>query len=141
MKRIDAIDTLNSVVSEVSKVIIGRKDIIEMIIMALLADGHVLLEGVPGVAKTLLVSALCKTFGGHFVRIQMVPDMLPSDIVGTEIIVGERLEIQPSPLITANFTLIDEINRCPARTQAALLQAMQERQITILGKKTFELQL
>lgn len=139
MKRIDDIDKLDDVVNEVCKVIHGRKDLIEMIIMALLADGHVLLEGVPGTAKTLTISALCKVLGGKFRRIQMIPDMLPSDITGTYIYSDGKFEIEHGPLVNTNFVLADEINRCPARTQAALLESMQERQVTILGKKTFDL--
>ncbi len=107
--------------------------------MALLADGHVLLEGVPGLAKTLLVSALGSAMGAVFQRIQMVPDMLPSDLIGTYLLVGNRFKLQKGPLVDCHVALVDEINRAPAKTQAALLQAMQERQVTVMGKDTLEL--
>jgi len=139
MKQKDNIEKLNEVVKEVSKVIVGRKGMIERIIMGILADGHILLEGVPGTAKTLTISALSKALGGKFKRVQMIPDMLPSDIVGSEIYVDGKMEIQHGPLSDCNLVLVDEINRAPAKTQAALLEAMQERQITILGKETFPL--
>jgi MoxR-like ATPase len=107
--------------------------------MALLADGHVLLEGVPGLAKTLLVSALGSAMGAVFRRIQMVPDMLPSDLIGTYLCVGNHFKLQKGPLTDCHVVLVDEINRAPAKTQAALLQAMQERQVTVMGKDTVEL--
>lgn len=127
------------IVREVKKVILGQNDLIGKILTALFAGGHVLLEGVPGLAKTLLVSAVGKTIGGTFRRIQMVPDMMPSDLVGTYIYAAGRFEAEKGPLIGAHIVLVDEINRAPAKTQAALLQAMQERQVTLMGKETFEL--
>jgi MoxR-like ATPase len=139
MKRADDIDHFNRVRDEIGKVIIGQARNIELVLMALIADGHVLLEGVPGLAKTLMVSAVGKAIGGRFKRIQMIPDMLPSDIVGTYIYADGRLVLQHGPLHDANLVLADEINRSPARTQAALLEAMQERQITVLGRETFPL--
>lgn len=140
MKQSEYIDTMDKVVSEIEKVIIGRKPEIEMILMALLADGHVLLEGVPGTAKTLMVESAAKALGGNFRKIQFVPDMLPSDIVGTYIYADGKFQIQHGPLMGKHFVLTDEINRSPAITQAALLQAMQEREVTVLGKETFPLE-
>jgi len=126
-------------VAEIEKVIVGQSPLIFRIVVAMLADGHVLLEGVPGLAKTLLVSALGAAMGGIFRRIQMVPDMLPSDLIGTYLYVGNRFKLQKGPLIDCHVALVDEINRAPAKTQAALLQAMQERQVTVMGKETLDL--
>jgi MoxR-like ATPase len=128
---------LDRVVEEVEKVIIGQTRTIKMILYALLADGHVLLEGVPGLAKTLMVSAICKAIGGEFKRIQMLPDMLPSDITGNYVFVKDRFILEKGPIHDANFVLADEINRTPPRTQAALLESMQERQITTGSGETF----
>jgi len=133
------IQKIQKLVAEVEKVIVGQSPVIRRIVVALLADGHVLLEGVPGLAKTLLVSALGSAMGGVFQRIQMVPDMLPSDLIGTYVYVGNRFRLQKGPLIDCHLALVDEINRAPAKTQAALLQAMQERQVTVMGKDTLEL--
>ncbi|MBI3015994.1 MAG: MoxR family ATPase [Candidatus Tectomicrobia bacterium] len=133
-------EKVDSIVREVKKIILGQDELIGKILIALFAGGHVLLEGVPGLAKTLLVSAIGKTIGGTFRRIQMVPDMMPSDIVGTYIYASGRFEAERGPVIGAHVVLVDEVNRAPAKTQAALLQAMQERQVTIMGKETFELQ-
>ena len=130
---------IRKLATEIEKVIVGQSPVIERVIVALLADGHVLLEGVPGLAKTLLVSALGSAIGAVFRRIQMVPDMLPSDLIGTYVYVGNRFRLQKGPLIDCHVALIDEINRAPAKTQAALLQAMQERQVTVMGKDTLEL--
>ena len=135
----EGIQKIQNLVAEIEKVIVGQKPLICRIVVALLADGHVLLEGVPGLAKTLLVSALGAAIGGVFQRIQMVPDMLPSDLMGTYVYVGNRFKLQKGPLIDCNVALVDEINRAPAKTQAALLQAMQERQVTVMGKDTLEL--
>ena len=139
MKRSEDIDKFNRVGDEIGKVIIGQTRNIELVLMALIADGHVLLEGVPGLAKTLMVSAVGKAIGGRFKRIQMIPDMLPSDIAGNYIYTNSQFVLQHGPLHDANIVLADEINRSPARTQAALLEAMQERQITVLGRETFPL--
>jgi MoxR-like ATPase len=133
------IEKIEKLVAEVQKVIVGQTSVIMRTVGALLADGHVLLEGVPGLAKTLLVSALGSAMGAVFRRIQMVPDMLPSDLIGTYLCVGKHFALQKGPLIDCHIVLVDEINRAPAKTQAALLQAMQERQVTVMGKDTLEL--
>ncbi|NIQ40385.1 MAG: AAA domain-containing protein [Proteobacteria bacterium] len=135
----EGIEKIHKLVAEVEKVIVGQTSSICRIVVALLADGHVLLEGVPGLAKTLLVSALGSAMGAVFQRIQMVPDMLPSDLIGTYLLVGNRFKLQKGPLVDCHVALVDEINRAPAKTQAALLQAMQERQVTVMGKDTLEL--
>jgi MoxR-like ATPase len=135
----EGIEKIQRLVAEIEKVIVGQSPAICRIVVALLADGHVLLEGVPGLAKTLLVSALGSAMGAVFRRIQMVPDMLPSDLIGTYLYVENRFELQKGPLIDCHVVLVDEINRAPAKTQAALLQAMQERQVTVMGKDTLEL--
>jgi MoxR-like ATPase len=135
----EGIHLIHKLVAEIEKVIVGQTPLICRVVVALLADGHVLLEGVPGLAKTLLVSALGSAMGGVFRRIQMVPDMLPSDLIGTYLYVGNRFKLQKGPLIDCHVALVDEINRAPAKTQAALLQAMQERQVTVMGKDTLEL--
>lgn len=132
-------EQVHQAIDEVEKVVVGQRALIKKVFMALLSDGHVLLEGAPGLAKTLLVSALGKTIGGAFRRLQMVPDMMPSDIVGTYLYVNGRFEVEKGPVLGPNLLLVDEINRAPAKTQAALLQAMQERQVTIMGKDTFAL--
>jgi MoxR-like ATPase len=133
------IEKIQRLAAEIEKIIVGQKTLICRIVVALLADGHVLLEGVPGLAKSLLVSAMGAAIGGVFRRIQMVPDMLPSDLLGTYLYTGNRFRLQRGPLIECNVALVDEINRAPAKTQAALLQAMQERQVTVMGKDTLEL--
>jgi len=135
----EGIEKIQDLVAEIEKIIVGQKTLICRIIVALLADGHVLLEGVPGLAKTLLVSALGAAMGGMFRRIQMVPDMLPSDLIGTYVYTGNRFKLQKGPLTDCHVALVDEINRAPAKTQAALLQAMQERQVTVMGKDTLDL--
>jgi MoxR-like ATPase len=135
----EGIEKIHRLAAEIEKIIVGQKTLICRIVVALLADGHVLLEGVPGLAKSLLVSAMGAAMGGVFRRIQMVPDMLPSDLLGTYVYVGNRFRLQRGPLIECNVALVDEINRAPAKTQAALLQAMQERQVTVMGKDTLEL--
>jgi MoxR-like ATPase len=135
----DDIQKIQRLVAEVEKVIVGQSSAICRIVVALLADGHVLLEGVPGLAKTLLVSALGSAMGAVFRRIQMVPDLLPSDLMGTYVYVGNRFRLQKGPLVDCHVALVDEINRAPAKTQAALLQAMQERQVTVMGKDTLDL--
>src|SRR5690349_6491673 len=127
---------------EVAKVIVGYSDIIEGVIMSLLADGHVLLEGVPGLGKTKLVSTLADVVHLKFSRIQFTPDLMPADITGTNIVqettTGEkRLEFQPGPIF-ANVVLADEINRATPKTQSALLEAMEEHSVTV-GKRTYKL--
>lgn len=130
------IDRLNNTTS---KVIIGQKHMIERLLIGLLAKGHVLLEGLPGLAKTLAIKTLAKTVNGKFSRIQFTPDLLPADIVGTMIYNPNKNEfnVRKGPVF-ANFVLADEINRAPAKVQSALLEAMQERQVTI-GDETFML--
>ena len=124
---------------EMNKVIVGQKHMIERLLIGLLGNGHILLEGVPGLAKTLAINTLAKAVQGSFSRIQFTPDLLPADVVGTMIynIKDSKFSIKKGPIF-ANFVLADEINRAPAKVQSALLEAMQERQITI-GDTTFKL--
>lgn len=124
---------------EMGKVIVGQKHLIENLEIALLADGHILLEGVPGLAKTLAISTLSKAVDATFSRIQFTPDLLPADVTGTLIYSqkNEAFEVHKGPVF-ANFVLADEINRAPAKVQSALLEAMQERQVT-LGDHTYAL--
>ena len=130
--------------SEISKIIIGQNKIINQIFIALLCNGHILLEGVPGLAKTLLINSISKALDLQFSRIQFTPDLMPGDITGSEIIQenkssGKReFKFYQGPIF-ANIILADEINRTPPKTQAALLQAMQEKNVTI-GNKTYELE-
>ncbi|MDD4919746.1 MAG: AAA family ATPase [Bacteroidales bacterium] len=124
---------------EMSKVIVGQKQLVENLLIGLLANGHILLEGVPGLAKTLAIRTLASVVDAKFSRIQFTPDLLPADLLGT-LIYSQRTEefhVKKGPLF-ANFILADEINRSPAKVQSALLEAMQERQITI-GEHTFPL--
>jgi len=120
---------------EVNKVIIGQTHMSERLLVALLSNGHILLEGVPGLAKTLAISTLAKTIDANFSRLQFTPDLLPADIIGTQIYSpkSEKFTIKKGPIF-ANFILADEINRAPAKVQSALLEAMQERQVTIGGE-------
>ena len=124
---------------EMGKVIVGQKQLVENLMIALLANGHVLLEGVPGLAKTLAISTLSKAVNAKFNRIQFTPDLLPADVTGTLIYSqkNENFEIHKGPVF-ANFDPADEITRAPAKVQSALLEAMQERQVT-LGDKTYDL--
>ena len=124
---------------EMGKVIVGQKRLIENMMIALLADGHILLEGVPGLAKTLAISTLAQAVNAKFSRIQFTPDLLPSDVTGTLIYSQkqEQFEVHKGPVF-ANFVLADEINRAPAKVQSALLEAMQERHVT-LGDETYRL--
>ena len=125
---------------ELSKVIVGQKGLIDRLLIALLSNGHILLEGVPGLAKTLSISTLAKTIDAKFSRIQFTPDLLPADILGTQIYSpkNESFSVKKGPIFS-NFILADEINRAPAKVQSALLESMQERQITI-GDHTFKLE-
>jgi MoxR-like ATPase len=125
--------------NEMNKVIIGQKHMIERLLIGLLGQGHILLEGVPGLAKTLAINTLSKAVKGSFSRIQFTPDLLPADVVGTMIynMKDNDFSIKKGPIF-ANFVLADEINRAPAKVQSALLEAMQEKQVTI-GEKTFVL--
>ncbi len=125
---------------EVSKVIVGQRDVISFIEMAILCEGHILLEGVPGVAKTTIIKAVNKAIGLDFARIQFTPDLLPADLIGTLVYNPKTQEFQTKKgPIFAHLVLADEINRAPAKVQAALLEAMQERQVTI-GSITFALE-
>lgn len=125
--------------NEMSKVIVGQKHLVDRLLIALLANGHVLLEGVPGLAKTLAIKSLAQTIDASFSRIQFTPDLLPADLLGTLIYSQKKEEfmVKKGPLF-AQFILADEINRAPAKVQSALLEAMQERQVT-LGEETFPL--
>ncbi len=130
---------LDLVTSEMKKVIVGQPHMIESLLIALLANGHILLEGVPGLAKTLAITTLAKTINADFSRIQFTPDLLPADLLGTMVYNHNKEEfISKKGPIFANFILADEINRAPAKVQSALLEAMQERQVTI-GDNTFKL--
>lgn len=131
---------LKSVKDEIAKVIVGQESMIDALFVALLCDGHVLLEGVPGLAKTTTVNTLAKVMDLAFKRVQFTPDLLPSDIVGMEIYDPKNSEfkIKHGPVFT-NLLLADEINRAPAKVQSALLEAMQERQVTI-GEESFKLE-
>jgi len=124
---------------EMNKVIVGQKHLVESLLIGMLSNGHILLEGVPGLAKTLAIKSLAKTIDAKFSRIQFTPDLLPADLVGTMIYSQKREEfsVKKGPIF-ANFVLADEINRAPAKVQSALLEAMQERQITI-GETTYPL--
>ena len=124
---------------EMTKVIVGQKHMIERLLIGLLGEGHILLEGVPGLAKTLAINTLSKAVAGSFSRVQFTPDLLPADVVGTMIynIKANDFTIKKGPVF-ANFVLADEINRAPAKVQSALLEAMQEKQVTI-GDETFML--
>jgi MoxR-like ATPase len=124
---------------ETEKVIVGQSNMLERLLLGLLTSGHILLEGMPGLAKTLAIKTLASAVNGHFSRIQFTPDLLPADIVGTMIYNQKENKFEPHKgPIFANFVLADEINRAPAKVQSALLEAMQERQVTI-GNQTFNL--
>ena len=131
--------TTDLIRAEIGKTIIGQTHMIDKLLIGLLANGHVLLEGVPGLAKTLAINSLSKTIKADFSRIQFTPDLLPADVVGTLIYnpKEESFKVKKGPIF-ANFVLADEINRAPAKVQSALLEAMQERQVTI-GNDTFEM--
>lgn len=132
--------SLESVKAEIGKVIIGQESMIEHLLVALLSNGHVLIEGVPGVAKTITAKLLAKTIDVGFSRIQFTPDLMPSDILGTSIfnVKNSEFEFKKGPIFSS-FILIDEINRSPAKTQSALFEVMEERQITMDGKQ-YEMQ-
>jgi MoxR-like ATPase len=125
---------------ELNKTVVGQKHMIERLLIGLLANGHVLLEGVPGLAKTLAIKSLATAIHGHFARIQFTPDLLPADVLGTMVYNPQSHEfaVRKGPIF-ANFILADEINRAPAKVQSALLEAMQERQVTI-GDHTYKLE-
>jgi len=130
---------VNMIRQGMDQTIVGQKHLVDSLLIALLANGHVLLEGVPGLAKTKAISTLASLIDARFSRIQFTPDLLPADVVGTMIysIKQEQFEVKKGPVF-ANFVLADEINRAPAKVQSALLEAMQERQVTI-GEQTFKL--
>ncbi len=133
-------ESLQSIRVELAKIIVGQEEVIEQLLIALLAGGHCLLVGVPGLAKTLMISSLAKSIALDFQRIQFTPDLMPADITGTEVIQEDRSSGQrefrfiPGPIF-ANVILADEINRTPPKTQAALLEAMQEKQVTAGGRR------
>lgn len=124
-----------SINNEIKKIIVGQDDMIKLIITAFLADGHVLIEGVPGVAKTLTAKLVAKSVDAHFSRIQFTPDLMPSDVLGTPVFNPQAgsFEFKKGPVF-GNIILVDEINRAPAKTQSALLEIMEERQATVDGK-------
>lgn len=126
---------INAIRSEVNKVLVGQSAVVDQVLLALIGGGHVLIEGVPGLGKTLLVRALAKCFGGKFSRVQFTPDLMPSDVTGHAMfnMQEQKFEIRKGPVFT-HLLLADEINRAPAKTQAALLEVMQESQITIEGE-------
>lgn len=127
--------SVEKIKEELSKVIIGQKDFIELLLVSLLADGHVLIEGVPGVAKTMTAKLFAHTLKTGYSRVQFTPDLMPSDVLGTSVFNSKttEFEFKPGPVFS-NIVLIDEINRAPAKTQSALFEVMEERQVTIDGK-------
>lgn len=129
---------VNDIRSELGKIIVGQHRMVDLLIAALLADGHVLIEGVPGVAKTLTTKLLAQTISADFSRIQFTPDLMPADVIGTSVFNPKTtdFEFKEGPIFS-NIVLIDEINRSPAKTQAALFEVMEERQITVDGKTYF----
>ena len=130
---------VNMITKGMDQTIVGQKHLVDSLLIALLADGHILLEGVPGLAKTLAIKTLATLIDAKYSRIQFTPDLLPADVIGTVVysIKNEKFEVKKGPVF-ANFVLADEINRAPAKVQSALLEAMQERQVTI-GENTFKL--
>lgn len=126
---------VHDVRAEISKIIVGQREMVDLLIAALLADGHVLIEGVPGVAKTLTAKLLAQTISSDFSRIQFTPDLMPADVIGTSVFNPKKtdFEFKKGPVFS-NLVLIDEINRSPAKTQAALFEVMEERQISVDGK-------
>jgi MoxR-like ATPase len=128
-------DAFEAMLFEIKRVIIGQDAMVERVLVALLTGGHVLLEGVPGLAKTLTVSTIARALGGSFARVQFTPDLVPSDIVGTRVYRPQdgEFDVELGPVFT-NLLLADEINRAPAKVQSALLEVMQERQVTIAGR-------
>ena len=130
---------ISLVTQGMDQTIVGQKHLVDSLLIALLSNGHVLLEGVPGLAKTLAIKTLAQVIDAKYSRIQFTPDLLPADVTGTMIysIQKEQFQIKKGPIF-ANFVLADEINRAPAKVQSALLEAMQERQVTI-GDDTFQL--
>jgi MoxR-like ATPase len=136
----DIHETVLRIKEEFKKIIVGQDEVISLLIAAVLADGHVLIEGVPGIAKTLIAKILAKTINSNFCRIQFTPDLMPSDIIGTSIFntKNSEFEFNKGPIFS-NIILIDEINRAPAKTQSALFEVMEERQISVDGN-TFKME-
>jgi MoxR-like ATPase len=134
---VDAAQPLRLVEGEIAKVLVGQRELVRRLLIGLLCDAHMLLEGVPGLAKTTVVKTLAKAMAVKFSRIQFTPDLLPADIIGTRIYAGGQFTTRQGPIF-AQVVLADEINRAPAKVQSALLEAMQERQVTI-GDETFAL--
>ncbi len=134
------IDIINQIRTEIAKVVVGQEKMIDGLLIGLLCDGHILIEGIPGLAKTTTVKALSQTLGLGFKRVQFTPDLLPSDILGSEVYDPKNngFKIKKGPIFT-NLLLADEINRAPAKVQSALLEVMQEHQVT-LGDESFKLQ-
>lgn len=128
-------ELVENIRSEVGKTIIGQQEMVEQIILALLSDGHILIEGVPGIAKTLTAKLISSTISADFSRIQFTPDLMPADVIGSSIfnVQKQEFEFKKGPIFS-NLVLCDEINRAPAKTQAALFESMQEKQITVDGK-------
>lgn len=128
-------EQVKKIKEEIGKVIVGQETMVELLITAILADGHVLIEGVPGVAKTLTAKLISKIISADFSRIQFTPDLMPSDVLGTSVfnLKTSEFDFRPGPIFS-NIILIDEINRAPAKTQAALFEVMEERQVTIDGE-------
>lgn len=126
---------VDNIKTQLSKIIVGQEDFIELLIVGLLANGHVLIEGVPGIAKTITAKLFAKTLKTEFSRIQFTPDLMPSDVLGTSVLnmQSSQFEFRPGPIFS-NMILIDEINRAPAKTQAALFEVMEERQVTMDGE-------
>ena len=130
---------IDLIVKGMDQTIVGQKHLVESLLIALLSNGHVLLEGVPGLAKTLAIKTLSQLIDADYSRIQFTPDLLPADVIGTMVysVKNETFQVKKGPIFS-NFVLADEINRAPAKVQSALLEAMQERQVTI-GDNTFKL--
>ncbi len=136
--RIDIVeiaDKIQQIKDEIGKIIVGQKEVVDLILSCVLADGHILLEGVPGVAKTFMAKIISKLIDAKFSRIQFTPDLMPSDVLGTTVfnMQTSSFDFHAGPVF-GNMVLVDEINRAPAKTQAALFEAMEERQITVDGK-------
>ncbi len=131
----DLNESVKAIKTQLNQVIVGQEDFIELLIVGLLANGHILIEGVPGIAKTITAKLFAKTINTNFSRIQFTPDLMPSDVLGTSILNAKRdaFEFKKGPIFS-NIVLIDEINRAPAKTQAALFEVMEERQVSMDGE-------
>ncbi|MDE5812136.1 MAG: AAA family ATPase, partial [Muribaculaceae bacterium] len=132
-------DFINLITTGMDQTIVGQKHLVQSLLIALLSNGHVLLEGVPGLAKTLAIKTLAQLIDADYSRVQFTPDLLPADVIGTMVysVQKDQFQVKKGPIFS-NFVLADEINRAPAKVQSALLEAMQERQVTI-GDTTFQL--